>query len=702
MLRNIRFCAVWPKFIQMRSVLGAIRRNLVDRTTWTPAISLVAVWFVTATLSFFYPADSPQQNEEEGPGFSEHTRSDGGHTSESVGSAWLASGHTSSLSLGGSIKASVTGPFDRDPQKLHFAFDWTADSVIESNDGKRIVELRTFKHVSEAFLLGDYDRSLVPLEVNAPRFSSAHNAKNQHVGMRRVPAAWLSDTLVARDPTLKPSTLRGFWDVGPLSGKSIRLTHRLGAGVESIQPFNCRISPLENLWLRGATLDWHWGLPSDGLSAQPNITPHAALDEVMPTTMRMRPPWSELSISDQAALSDSAAEHCTVKLSWKNGGEAFKRWFPPGHLLFADYSLHGDASISLRIQRSLSESDSDLHLSGTPGSEVSVSGLMSASPPLIADQSSILPPYLQRHCYLLTFEGSDLGVALFFLLAVSTLAFTGGAKILSWKSRHSLLALTASGLLLVYVIFLHGQASLSSILPCSSAIVVTNCLPLSAAMLAGLLYGADQIPKWRREIFASGLLGIGWYAVLCTISPVAAQSTNQYANGVCLQTSRATCSAAAAVSLLNLYNIRGDESELARLCLTSNRGTNMLGIYRGLTLKTTGTPYHVVHVQCEFEQLFNPISWPMLIPVKQQVLAPLTYRAADRKSVLDFAWWKKSAFLKSILTADHCVVLYGVTEQGDAIIGDPSNSMFGRVRWSKEQLEKSWLGEGFRLEVTND
>lgn len=698
---------MWLNFFKC-APFGALRRTLVDRTTWLPTISLVAVWLAAATLSWFYSADTaPQSAAENAPLFSSATRSDEAHASELAEATWLRSGRTSSLNMRGSIVASVAGPLDRslrDGQQLFFSFDWTADSVIESNDGKQIVELRTFKQVAEAFLIGDYDTSNVQFEDDQPSLFSAFTGKQKHVGMRRVPVTWWNDALASEDRNPKRSASRGFWDVASLSGKSIRLTHRVGAGVESIQPVNCKISPREKHWLNRATLDWHWGLPPGGSSAPQTITTNLAFTDLMPTTIRTIPPWSNLSVSDQAALSDSSIEHCAVKLSWTEERDVFKRWFPPGHLLYTDYKLVGAASVSLRIQRSQHESSSILTLPETSGRDelASVASPMSAAPPLAAEESLILPSFLQRHCYVLTFEGSDLGVALFFLVAVSTALFAGGARVHCWKLRRSQLALTASGLLLAIVIFLHGQASLSNILPLSSAIVLANWLPVGAAMLAGLLYGANDTPRWRREIFAFGLLGIGWYAVLCTVSPVASHSTNQFANGVCLQTSQATCSAAAAVSLLDAYNIRSDEAELARMCLTSDRGTNMLGIYRGLKLKTHGSPYCVVHVRCEFDKIQNSSLWPMLLPVKQQVLNPLTYNAANRTGVLDISDWVKLPFLKNLMHADHCVVLYGVTPSGDAIIGDPSNSVYGRVRWSKEQLRKSWLGEGFRLVLPND
>lgn len=52
-------------------------------------------------------------------------------------------------------------------------------------------------------------------------------------------------------------------------------------------------------------------------------------------------------------------------------------------------------------------------------------------------------------------------------------------------------------------------------------------------------------------------------------------------NGICIQTSQDTCSAAAAVTLLRLYQIETTEAQIARLALTKKeRGTRRLGLYR--------------------------------------------------------------------------------------------------------------------------
>lgn len=56
-------------------------------------------------------------------------------------------------------------------------------------------------------------------------------------------------------------------------------------------------------------------------------------------------------------------------------------------------------------------------------------------------------------------------------------------------------------------------------------------------------------------------------------------------NGVVIQTSADTCSAAAATTLASLYDIETTEAEVVKLALTKkNRGTDRLGLYRALKI----------------------------------------------------------------------------------------------------------------------
>jgi hypothetical protein len=235
----------------------------------------------------------------------------------------------------------------------------------------------------------------------------------------------------------------------------------------------------------------------------------------------------------------------------------------------------------------------------------------------------------------------------------------------------------------VFGVAVHGRLWLTKIMPLSNVIVLANWLPLGAALLAGVLSGDQRTPQRRRASLAFALLAVGWSSVTWFSTSPQINSGNRFKGGVCLQSTSATCAACSAVTLLDCYGIPSSEHEMAQLCLNSIHGATMLGIYRGLKLKTRGTDYDVEPVQCHYEDLQHLDAGPMLIPVR---LANLSLSAGSRPVV-----W-------NLLTRiNHCVVLFGFTPKGKAVIGDPSNGSFGRVEWTQTQLRQRWLGEGFRL-----
>lgn len=677
----------------------SLRRWLFTRATWLPASSLVTVWLVAIAIAVCSSTGDPLRPEAE-PHAAVLVRKSNSNDNEFASvlsqdsiQRWLKVGRPTSLKVHGSIVAKIAAPDEQVPitEQLFLGFEWTADSVIESIQEDCVVELRTFQCVAEVFLIGEHGISHASRrDQESSALSDLAAAGVQHIGTRRVPIRSLCDVISPENDIAANSNTQAFWHVASMSGKRVRLTHRLGGGVELIEPIGCQLSQLELGWLDRTTLDWHYGLQPATQTHHP-FTKGASVDEVMPTSVRIFPPWSQLAGSAQTRLVGPAGNTKTVKLAWTDDKSAFRRWFPSGHLLHDVYTLRNFPTVELCITREQHDPAPYLPATGKP-----VPAQISRA------DGPYIPASIQPFAYILTYEGSDLALAIGLLLVVSTCLFLVGVHVSPSKTNCSRIALAVSAILLAYIEYLHGQASLVNLLPLSNVIVLSNWLPLVAAMLAGLLYGRDDIPAWRRITFAQCLLAAGWFSVLCTTTPQPVQSGCQFANGVCVQSSQATCSAAAAVSLLEFHNIPSDESELARMCLTSRRGTNMQGIFRGLTLKTQGTPYRVVHLQCEFDCVQDASLWPMLIPVRQDAFTPMTFKADDPPDYLGFSDSNKRALLKSLLLVNHCVVLYGITPSGDAIIGDPSNGKFGRVRWNPTQLKKSWLGEGFRLEAIDD
>ncbi len=235
--------------------------------------------------------------------------------------------------------------------------------------------------------------------------------------------------------------------------------------------------------------------------------------------------------------------------------------------------------------------------------------------------------------------------------------------------------------ILLYAILLHGRLLLARILPVSNVIVLSNMIPLGAGALTGIVLGRRSIPWWRRTAVGMIVTALAWYTVLCDlVGPCPAVNSPRYHQGLCMQTSRASCSPCCAASLLTEHGIPASEQEMIGLCLTREHGTPALGLYRGLKLKTRGTRWDVEVFRCSLEEMLEANRWPVILVVR--LLKPSGH---ESMRPLRLRWPSR---------ADHAVVVYGITDSAKALIGDPAQ---GKTRQSLKMLERVWYGEGLRL-----
>jgi hypothetical protein len=116
---------------------------------------------------------------------------------------------------------------------------------------------------------------------------------------------------------------------------------------------------------------------------------------------------------------------------------------------------------------------------------------------------------------------------------------------------------------------------------------------------------------------------------------------------------------------------------MTRLCLTGPAGTPELGLYRGLKQKVRDTNWSVGVVVGGVDKLREPAIWPVLLLVE-----------SERPSRSPRAWWEPGPI------ADHAVILFGITPEGSADIGDP---VIGRTAWSMSELQDRYTGVALRL-----
>ena len=219
-------------------------------------------------------------------------------------------------------------------------------------------------------------------------------------------------------------------------------------------------------------------------------------------------------------------------------------------------------------------------------------------------------------------------------------------------------------------------------LPVPSLIIVGNWLPLFAAPLAAVAWHSVRQSSVRRVVLCGSLLATGGLALVYPVLGRTPRCGNAWdKTGTCLQTTRLTCSPACAATLLVHHGIDATEQEMAELCLT-RQGTSWQGLYRGLKLKTAGTPWDVEVFACTSGELMHYAERPVILSVG---LASDT--SADTDYTREFGW---------VPGVNHSVILTGFKGNGLATIADPSLDM-GREQWDGQMLRTLWRGYGIRL-----
>ena len=231
-----------------------------------------------------------------------------------------------------------------------------------------------------------------------------------------------------------------------------------------------------------------------------------------------------------------------------------------------------------------------------------------------------------------------------------------------------------------YIVCVWDHPCLARWLPYSNLIVLGNALPLFASLLAGLscrrLRGRPQART--TAIVLLTVVGIG--ALIRPLLGQAPACEERWEGDVCLQTTKHTCSAASAATVLRHIGVATTEAEMARLCLT-REGTHWMGLYRGLSKKLS--PAWRVEV-------FDAKSLETLRQVFQNAPAILTVEL-PRDVPTGWKYRQESGWLPGV---SHSVVCLGPDGDDHWRIVDPAN---GTERWSTTDLLVLWQGHGMRL-----
>lgn len=266
---------------------------------------------------------------------------------------------------------------------------------------------------------------------------------------------------------------------------------------------------------------------------------------------------------------------------------------------------------------------------------------------------------------------SDLLICLVAMCIASAVLFAIGSRIGSRCRRPAAVSVGcfAMAVLVAYALWLTDNPLLTHVLPVANVLLWGNLQLPGAALLGGVAWSSLKTPLWQRLLLIGALLGTGlWRETAPLIGHRPPVGPERWTHGICRQTSTSSCSAAAAATLLSIYGIQTNESEMIDACLTHVEGTSALGLYRGLKLKTAGTAWNV---RADKPRTASIDHWPL--PAVVTVSLP---------------------GLDAGLLVGHSIVVLGIDGDGKFEIADP---FAGRQRWTRRQLVDAYGGDVMAL-----
>ena len=181
---------------------------------------------------------------------------------------------------------------------------------------------------------------------------------------------------------------------------------------------------------------------------------------------------------------------------------------------------------------------------------------------------------------------TDLAIAIFTIGTLSLLAFLCGRRVRA--NRKWLFVIT----ILVAVVFsnwFQGNLGWAWLVPHSAAVLLSNFTPILVALIIGYSSNGLELRPKSRPIAVFVLSCIAFICLLApvirpAIAPPKINLIGETRGIVVMQSHEATCAPASAATLLKLHGIHSSEKEMVGPCLTSEFGTEALGLYRGLKL----------------------------------------------------------------------------------------------------------------------
>ena len=278
----------------------------------------------------------------------------------------------------------------------------------------------------------------------------------------------------------------------------------------------------------------------------------------------------------------------------------------------------------------------------------------------------------------------DIYIAIFIIIILSSFLFYTAFRLAKKYSRKISIIITVCVLLLLSLsIICSPHYWLESLLPFSNLLIFSNPNMLFASFIAGTAFRLIPGKKYRKFLLIIPLLTITFYSSYNFLFKAPPTTGNRWKDGVCLQSSESSCSAACAATLLKHYGISTTEKEMVDLCLTRKNGTTLLGTYRGLKIKTRNTEYSVKMEKWSLDKLLNT-KFPVIIQAELKEGAK-----ADPRYAGQWGWTPG---------VSHAVIFYGRGNGNKVIIADPS---VGRENWRIKGIKTLWHGQVLFIDKSN-